>query len=1322
MDDFTAVVAATVLHALPNLSRLMRLMDVWSTRLSVLRKTVPLMEMLNDAEVALKSGWQAIQVPEERHSRAEPQQHLARAAFEIMRNVLQDKVTKLGQDLDRMLDSLEGREDTLPDHWLDRMEAIETDYGNWVVSGDRKVREGEWARMALRKKEEAEKLKAEEEARKAASLQEEKARRDQEEKMRLGMEAIRLKAELARKEKEEALRIEREVQEEIAQLEQERVQKIIDEELRLQNEAQEKAAEIATQKALRDIEQVDTRELFESKLDGPPKAASAGSLHQTERLSRIIVLDGVSQFQGDEPSSNVYGMHGLDGNSESKLLEQDSSKQDSIPEQNYTTQRDSTTGKDSTLEQDSVPETAPAKHRRSPKSQASEDNWMINGDIMLGLSGGALLDKATEARLAKKFGSKSEADIPETKRWASISEDMVIRNAAFREQHQLEPPRIQRRSRVSDFDGTDDWNKGDEERDIFEDFDSDKQDHLESPQDIGDETSDQKPPTNQSHPPSPIQHFMEQSPPPGPVDDVFPSRTRSPSSPVRAILSRNSSLRNSLQSNRRSSLPPIPSNRIRSDSSGSWISSPLVPDDELLRRQSNSSKTEEVEKPPVTSEPILVNSDNQDKISQVDGSSGVTKKLRGLPASKTEESYFDQPVVPKRHSRNISLITEYSDSYPSPEIREAEAKEYLSHQPPVVTPIKVSKIENPAPTITMSPTMVVGEVMPTLASSNSSDDQSDFEPQSSVNSLDGANESALHDQELGDYDECCSPYVSNISSGFEQTNYNPTPHSHDSSTKPPTDTPTDEEVSTPVLQLISPRPAQEVPEEPPLRPKMWMEDLPVLGEADPRRTESRLSSPKCRGYECECVCPRCAVKSHSKLSDQAAESAHGNSWTDEANISGADSLALEIPSPQHSDGPLKSSIADRVTTSTKSSPIIRPIQTTVVANITPTTAISIDSSPLTEAPPIPHVDIAHPVGLTSKKEVTTDDQIQAQLSNLLASIPTNIKLSNEAASDTPPVSRFSASSQNESLKVGKTRRSLPPFVRPSSSLSTRSPSSLSNRSATPAFTLQPATKHAVHRHGQHPEIRVYHLSRYGDAPIKLHIRRVGEGGERLMVRTGGGWADLGEYLTAYISHHGRRIASGVGEDKVEVENLGAGKRSVSSSSTSTVRARTSTMGGRESPGPSRPGSVLGMERPLSSLYVRKTRRSVGEYSEHVLPSTPQHHATSHSSTPNSSNDTSNSNRSQSRSASRMSWTESPDERGYGERVIGEQGARVGSVGGLGLAGPNSGTKIIGKDELEWVRSTTEKVRIASAEKEKAKLGRKDKGGKFGEEKRRLFKS
>ncbi|KUJ11518.1 uncharacterized protein LY89DRAFT_541143, partial [Mollisia scopiformis] len=132
---------------MPQFFRLMRLMDVWSIRLSVLRKVSPLLLALEDTEIALKSGWNAIRNPTE-------EECLSRETFNIMRDVLREKVTTLGRDLDYLLDTLEGRPDTLPDGWLDRMEVIENDYGSWDVAGDRKVREGEWAKLAKRRKEE----------------------------------------------------------------------------------------------------------------------------------------------------------------------------------------------------------------------------------------------------------------------------------------------------------------------------------------------------------------------------------------------------------------------------------------------------------------------------------------------------------------------------------------------------------------------------------------------------------------------------------------------------------------------------------------------------------------------------------------------------------------------------------------------------------------------------------------------------------------------------------------------------------------------------------------------------------------------------------------------------------------------------------------------------------------------------------------------------------------------------------------------------------------------------------------------------------------
>ncbi|KAG9604927.1 hypothetical protein KCU86_g5824, partial [Aureobasidium melanogenum] len=99
--------------------------------------------------------------------------------------------------------------------------------------------------------------------------------------------------------------------------------------------------------------------------------------------------------------------------------------------------------------------------------------------------------------------------------------------------------------------------------------------------------------------------------------------------------------------------------------------------------------------------------------------------------------------------------------------------------------------------------------------------------------------------------------------------------------------------------------------------------------------------------------------------------------------------------------------------------------------------------------------------------------------------------------------------------------------------------------------------------------KMYYLTQEGkEQPIKLFVRLVGEG-ERCMVRVGGGWADLGEYLRQYAEHHGHRTFS---DGKLEVGGTRVG-------------------GGTKIRTPlSRPGSVL--DRPDSSMSLR-SRSSFG---------------------------------------------------------------------------------------------------------------------------------
>ncbi|KAI1191371.1 hypothetical protein F5B17DRAFT_437516 [Nemania serpens] len=141
MEDLTAVVTAITVQTLPVLSKLSRLLRTWSVRLIVLRKVPGLLMMITDAEVALLSGWSAIEAPSRSSSDLagrSPTTHLTEKDFDIMKNVLQQKVARPGRDLDFMLDTLEGMMDTLPEEWLDRMESIERDYAEWVIAAERK--------------------------------------------------------------------------------------------------------------------------------------------------------------------------------------------------------------------------------------------------------------------------------------------------------------------------------------------------------------------------------------------------------------------------------------------------------------------------------------------------------------------------------------------------------------------------------------------------------------------------------------------------------------------------------------------------------------------------------------------------------------------------------------------------------------------------------------------------------------------------------------------------------------------------------------------------------------------------------------------------------------------------------------------------------------------------------------------------------------------------------------------------------------------------------------------------------------------------------
>ncbi|KAK3308812.1 uncharacterized protein B0T15DRAFT_119292 [Chaetomium strumarium] len=349
-------------------------------------------------------------------------------------------------------------------------------------------------------------------------------------------------------------------------------------------------------------------------------------------------------------------------------------------------------------------------------------------------------------------------------------------------------------------------------------------------------------------------------------------------------------------------------------------------------------------------------------------------------------------------------------------------------------------------------------------------------------------------------------------------------------------------------------------------------------------------------------------------------------------------------------------------------PSLRPSGRSLSVSFSETTTItelpsfsSPPGTPTTSA--IPEDDVATEPDSPSEMSISgMDDQLQQQISEILESVPAKIRLTRE-----PPAINLNP----PDFKMPTARKSSrsDAIPRSQSNISMRSAYS---RSGTPSFTLAPAYgRNSRLRHQRsNQEIKLYHLSRSnGEAPIKLFIRCVGEHGERVMVRVGGGWADLGEYLKEYASHHLRRAAVGSAqEDKVEVKDI----------------PRTGAARADATP-PSRPTSAMDAHSPVSPLRLRKTRRPTASGTDEpplpllqpaTRPKTPLASASRLDATPPS--DAS----SRSRSSTRSLWDEEDDS------------------SALGMAGPRAKQIEMSEESRAWVESVKEKVRIASSDRPK----------------------
>lgn len=168
------------------------------------------------------------------------------------------------------------------------------------------------------------------------------------------------------------------------------------------------------------------------------------------------------------------------------------------------------------------------------------------------------------------------------------------------------------------------------------------------------------------------------------------------------------------------------------------------------------------------------------------------------------------------------------------------------------------------------------------------------------------------------------------------------------------------------------------------------------------------------------------------------------------------------------------------------------------------------AAPQHEEPHHKQVLISPEPPVTPPRQLNKIETFDDKLKNILASMPTPFQLSDSCGSDSSELNSETSSRSSSPQRILK---------------------------------LSPAKNHNANANF---EERVYNLrnNKSKDAkPVRLLIRAVGANGDRIMVRVGGGWADLAEYLREYSLHHGsKRLPDG----KLEVANYPAGQTSRSS--------------------------------------------------------------------------------------------------------------------------------------------------------------------------------
>ncbi|KAL8731226.1 MAG: hypothetical protein Q9181_004369 [Wetmoreana brouardii] len=134
MDDFTAIVTTTIMQALPVIFRLEALLGAWEARLAVLRAVPGFTNTMGQAQKEMSAAWRMLDSAVDDGMSCE---QISMPLVYQLKTRLESQIRDLGQRLDYMLDLLEGRQDNIPDQWIDDLEQLEAEFCNWAVEAEK---------------------------------------------------------------------------------------------------------------------------------------------------------------------------------------------------------------------------------------------------------------------------------------------------------------------------------------------------------------------------------------------------------------------------------------------------------------------------------------------------------------------------------------------------------------------------------------------------------------------------------------------------------------------------------------------------------------------------------------------------------------------------------------------------------------------------------------------------------------------------------------------------------------------------------------------------------------------------------------------------------------------------------------------------------------------------------------------------------------------------------------------------------------------------------------------------------------------------------